>query len=87
MPHLKPLKLHGMISMSPEWTDELWDEALTSLLERAGTMQAIVMVEVLPNSDAFRAYPHKVDLLREFHRYPPTVLLEVFDLVRTLQRN
>jgi hypothetical protein len=27
-------------------------------------------------------YPHKIDFLREFRDYPPTVLLGAFDLMR-----
>lgn len=68
MSQLKPLKLHQILGTSTEWTDELWGEALTYLLERIGTTQAIWMVQVPPNSEEFRNYPHKVDLLREFRK-------------------
>jgi hypothetical protein len=81
MANLKPLKLHTILGTSTVWTDELWDEALTYLLEWANTFDALAMAQVLhgtypPN------YPHKIDFLREFRAYPPTVLLGAFDLTR-----
>lgn len=81
---LKPLKLHDLIGGQTTWTDELWKEALAYLLERIGTMQAIYMTEQL-HHDGTRLpnYPHKIDYLREFRDYPPTVLLGVFDLMRS----
>ncbi len=83
MADLKPLKLHAIVGTATVWTDELWSEALTYLLERVGTIEAIFMAQQL-HSDGSRLpdYPHKVDFLREFRGYPPTVLLGVFDLAR-----
>jgi hypothetical protein len=80
---LKPLKLHELIAGATVWTDELWSEVSTYLLERVGTMDAISMAEQL-HSDGTELpdYPHKIDFLREFHDYPPTVLLGSFDLMR-----
>lgn len=80
---LKPLKIHELLGGQTAWTDELWDQALSYLLERVGTMEAIFMAEQLHHDDTrLPDYPHKIDFLREFREYPPTVLLGVFDLVR-----
>jgi hypothetical protein len=81
MPNLKPLKLHTIIGSNTVWTDELWNAALTYLLERTGTFDALAMTETLYD-DYAREYPHKIDYLREFRSYPPTVLLGAFDLMR-----
>lgn len=81
MTNLKPLKLHTIISTATVWTDELWDEALSYLLERVGTLDVLMMVAVLPD-DALPHSSRKVDYLRVFHRYPPTLLLGAFDLMR-----
>lgn len=80
---LKPVKLHELIGGQTTWTDEMWDAALEYMLERIGTMQAIFMAEQL-HHDGTRLpnYPHKIDYLREFRDYPPTVLLGAFDLMR-----
>jgi hypothetical protein len=80
---LKPLRLHELIGGATVWTDELWDMAMGYLLERVGTMQAIFLAEQL-HHDGTRVpdYPHKVDFLREFRQYPPTVLLGAFDFMR-----
>jgi hypothetical protein len=81
---LKPRKLHGIIGTSTIWTDGLWHESLTYLLGNAGTLDALVMVEVLPlyrPSDT----RYKIDYLREFRAYSPTLLLGAFDLMRYLK--
>ena len=33
----------------------------------------------------YQTTPHKVDLLREFRNYPPTVLLGAFDYMRAIK--
>jgi hypothetical protein len=81
MPDLKPLKLHTIIGSNTVWTDELWNAALTYLLERIGTHDALAMTESFYGDHA-PGYPHKIDYLREFRSYPPTVLLGAFDLMR-----
>jgi hypothetical protein len=86
MANLKPLKLHSIISSSTVWTDELWDEVLTYLLERANTFDALAMAQVL-YGDHIPNYPHKVDFLREFRQYPPTVLLGAFDYMRAMKES
>jgi hypothetical protein len=78
---LKPVKLHQLLGNECEWSDELWDSALTYLLERLGTNQAIAMADFL-SAGSFD-YVHKVDYLRVFRAYPPTVLLGAFDYVRS----
>lgn len=84
MAELKPLKLHALIGGHTTWTDELWNETLTYLLEHVGTMQAILMAEQLHRDGSTPPnYPHKIDYLREFRDYPPTILLGVFDLMRS----
>jgi hypothetical protein len=83
MTSLKPLKLHRIIGPTTAWTDDLWNEALAYLLERVGTTQSIFMAEQLHHDDTrLPDYPHKIDFLREFRDYPPTVLLGSFDLMR-----
>lgn len=79
----KPLRLHKLLGGQTAWTDKLWGQALGYLLERVGTMEAIFMAEQL-HHDGTRLpnYPHKIDFLREFREYPPTVLLSAFDLMR-----
>jgi hypothetical protein len=84
MPNLKPLKLHSVIGASTEWTDELWDEALVYLLDRVGTFDVLMMVDVLPDS-VLPQSPHKVDYLRVFRQYPPTLLLGAFDYMRAMK--
>lgn len=79
MAKLNPLKLHTIIGTSTEWTDGLWDDALRYLLENTSTVDALAMTETLPT---LLAFPHKIDYLREFHNYPPTLLLGAFDLMR-----
>jgi hypothetical protein len=77
--------LHEILGTSTTWTDELWDEALTCLLDRVGTLDVLAMVEVLPES----ALPHslyKVDYLRVFRQYPPTLLLGGFDYLRAVKK-
>ncbi len=86
-PPLKPLKIHQLIGERIIWTDELWDEALEYLLGRVGTVDAMDMSVVLHSingldRDTVRS-PHKVDYLRQFRDYPPTLLLGIFDLVRS----
>lgn len=82
---LKPLRLHELIGDHAEWTDELWDETLKYLLERVGTVEAIQMYAVLSGAAGLEdmiTSPYKVDYLRRFRYYPPTLLLGSFDLVR-----
>jgi len=85
MSDVKPLKLHAIIGTSTVWTDELWDDALTYLLERISTVDTLMMARTL-HGEHVPNYPHKVDFLREFRKYPPTVLLGIFDLVRWKRR-
>jgi hypothetical protein len=87
MSNLKPLKLHEIIGTSTVWTDELWDEALAYLLQRVGTREAVKMALflLLPNGKNLPDYPHKIDFLREFRKYPPTLLLGIFDVVRMMR--
>lgn len=82
--HLKPLRLHELIGSHAAWTDELWDATLQYLLERVGTDDAIRMGSLLERlTDHTESHsPHKIDYLRRFSGYPPTVLLGIFDLVR-----
>lgn len=82
---LKPLKLHELLAMQTIWTDELWEQSLDYLLARVGTDQAIRMAQFilddnLPNSI------HKIDYLREFRVFPPSVLLAAFDLTRVSRK-
>jgi hypothetical protein len=56
----------------------------TYLLERTGTFDALAMAHVLYGT-RLPIYPHKVDFLREFRAYPPTVLLGAFDYMRTVK--
>lgn len=86
MANLKSLKLHQLIGTSTVWTDELWDEALTYLLDRVGTLDVLTMVDVLPES-ALPHSPYKVDYLRVFRRYPPTLLLGAFDYLRAVKES
>lgn len=73
---LKPLKIHELIGGATAWTDDQWNAAIIYLLERVGTMEAIFMAEQLHHDGAsVPNYPHKVDFLREFRQYPPTVCL------------
>ena len=81
MVNLKPLKLHDIIGTATAWTDELWDRALTYLLDHTSTFDALAMAEVI-SSGPVPNYPYKIDFLREFRSYPPTVLLGAFDLMR-----
>ena len=81
MSTLKPLKLHNLIAGSTAWSDELWDRALAYLLERTSTPDALVMAEVIGSHE--RPWlVHKIDHLREFRDFPPTVLLGAFDWMR-----
>jgi hypothetical protein len=82
MAKLHPLKLHTIIGTSTEWTDELWDDALHYLLENTSTLDVLAMTETLPT---LLAFSHKIDYLREFHNYPPTLVLGAFDLMRALK--
>lgn len=79
---LKPVKLHDLLGASPTWTDELWDASLTYLLDRVGTVDAILMVQVLPGRSGAPQHLFKIDYIREFRQYPPTLLLGAFDAVR-----
>jgi hypothetical protein len=63
MTQLKPLKIHSIIGTSTVWTDELWDEALTYLLERTGTLQVLAMCQVL-HDDELPNSLHKIDPAR-----------------------
>lgn len=81
MAELKPIKLHNIIGSTTVWTDDLWDEALNYLLENTGTLDALAMAETLFGDDRPN-YLHKIDYLREFRAYPPTVLLGAFDFMR-----
>jgi hypothetical protein len=82
---LKPLKLHAIIGISTEWTDELWEAALSYLRDRVGIVDVLIMATVLP--DGLRPYsPHKIDHLREFQQYPPTLLIGAFDYMRAVAR-
>ncbi len=86
---LKPLKIHELIGNQAAWTDELWDEALKYLLERLGTADSVDMAYALAeitNSRAPHSY-HKIDYLRTFRAYPPSVLLGMFDLARRRREN
>jgi len=86
---LKPLKLHELIGHQAAWTDELWDEALKYLLERLGTADSVDMALALAeitNSRVPHSY-HKIDYLRTFRAYPPSVLLGMFDLSRRRRDN
>lgn len=85
MTNLKPLKLHTILGTSTVWTDELWDEALSYLLDRVGTLDVLTMAEVLPDS-AVPHSPHKIDYLRVFRLYPPTLLLGAFDYMRAVKK-
>ena len=83
MAKLKPLKLHETIGTSTLWTDELWDKVLTYVLANTATPDALTMIEVLETDNIrLSGFAQKTDYLREFHKYPPTVLLGAFDLMR-----
>lgn len=78
---LKPLKIHDLIAGSTVWSDELWDRALTYLLERTSTPEALVMAECIRSPE--RPWlVRKIDHLRDFRDVPPTVLLGAFDWMR-----
>jgi hypothetical protein len=86
---LKPLKIHALIGQQAAWTDELWDEALTYLLERLGTADAVDMalaLAAITNVHVPQSY-HKIDYLRIFRDYPPSILLGMFDLTRRRREN
>lgn len=87
MAKLNPVKLHAIIGASTEWTDELWDEALDYLLGHVGTTETTLMAALLPRNEPLSSFPRRVNLLYEFHKYPPTVLLGVFDCMRSQLRN
>lgn len=81
MARIKPLKLHDLIAGSTVWSEELWASALGYLLERTSTLDALVMAEVI----GIHERPwlvHKIDYLRDFRDFPPTVLLGAFDWMR-----
>ncbi|MFD9889721.1 hypothetical protein ACFWY9_10285 [Amycolatopsis sp. NPDC059027] len=84
MSNLNPVKLHTIIGTSTAWTDELWEEALDYLLANTATPDAILMSIAL-SVGAPPDYPHKIDYLREFRKFPPTLLLGAFDLMRFIK--
>ncbi len=81
MKKLKPIKLHALLGSAPEWTDDLWQEALRYLLENTATHDAIIMASFV-HEGRIPNYPHKIDFLRDFQDYPPTMLLGAFDFRR-----
>lgn len=80
MSKLNSVKLHSIIGTSTVWTDEAWNNALTYLLENTSTIDAIAMTRGLGPEPP--GHTHKIDYLREFRSYPPTVLLGAFDMMR-----
>ena len=81
MARLKPIKLHLLLGSVTEWTDEMWDEALMYVLENTSTHDAVTMARLI-RADRLPDYLHKVDFLRDFRDYPPTMLLAAYDLQR-----
>jgi hypothetical protein len=81
MRHLNQVKLHELIGSATVWTDDLWDDALDYLVENTATPDAIVMAEIVLG-DEQAPHLYKVDYLRDFRGFPPTVLLGAFDLMR-----
>lgn len=86
MTKLKPARLHEILGTSTVWTDELWDQALTYLLSSVETLGALEMVKALDGVQPLTNSIHKIDYLRQFRTYPPTVLLGAFDLMRWLNQ-
>jgi hypothetical protein len=81
MQKLNQVKLHELIGTQTLWTDELWNDALDYLVENTATPDAIVMADILLG-DEQAPHLYKIDYLRDFRGFPPTVLLGVFDLMR-----
>lgn len=84
MKTLAPVKLHKLIGYSAAWTDELWANALAYLLDNTSTVDAVLMCECLPGKVLF-SHLHKIDYLREFQPYPPTLILGAFDWMRLMK--
>lgn len=81
MRQLNPVKLHELIASATLWTDELWNAALAYVLENTATPDAIVMARMVLGSELSQ-HMYKIDYLREFRGWPPTVLPGAFDLMR-----
>jgi hypothetical protein len=51
--------------------------------ERAEHLAARKLADLLPDAHRSIGFLHKVDYLREFRQYPPTLLLGAFDYMRS----
>lgn len=81
----KPLRLHELLGRTPEWTDQLWDDARLYLADRLSLEQSIILVELF-DPELAASLPlslHKETFLAPFRKVPPTLLLGVFDMART----
>lgn len=72
--------LHKLIAGEVRWTDSLWPKAFSYLDEVVTEEGSESLEAVLLGSPS--AYSTREDRLKEFRRYPPTVLLGAFDLLR-----
>jgi hypothetical protein len=80
---IKPLKIHELLAMQTMWTDDLWDQSLEYLLKKVGTTEAIWMARFILDDNLPESI-YKIEYLREFRAYPPSVVLAAFDLVRRM---
>ncbi len=87
---IRPLKIHKLLAMQTEWTEDLWDETVAYLLSNISTADAILMVASILDIDIYFDFKSsdppkpesRVEYIEMFRAYPPSVLLGGFDVVR-----
>ncbi len=76
--------LHGLIGGRVRWTEPLWRQAFEYLHENLTVEGSAELERLLLGSASRRSTVD--DRFREFRRYPPTVLLGIYDALRWQDR-
>ena len=86
---LKPLKLHELLAGQTIWTDDLWNETFKYLTAHVVAIEAMDMTKMLNGTVSYRPSEYfssrnlrKLDHLNHFHKFPPTILLGIYDMMR-----